>query len=66
MLMNLFDKRPNVAVDSFVAPNASVVGDVVLSTSSSVWYGAILRGTFLSRFSLHELDETDIDSFLFH
>jgi len=28
----------------FVAPTATVVGDVVLGEGSSVWYGAVLRG----------------------
>lgn len=41
--MNLFDKRPAVSVDSFVAPNASLIGDVELNDKSSVWYGAVLR-----------------------
>ena len=29
---------------AFVAPNATVVGDVHLAEYSSVWYGAVLRG----------------------
>jgi carbonic anhydrase/acetyltransferase-like protein (isoleucine patch superfamily) len=28
----------------FVAPNASVIGDVVLGEGASVWFGAVLRG----------------------
>ncbi len=28
----------------FVAPNATVVGDVQLGKNASVWYGAVLRG----------------------
>lgn len=28
----------------FIAPNATVVGDVQLGKNSSVWYGAVLRG----------------------
>lgn len=28
----------------FIAPNATVVGDVVLENEVSVWYGAVLRG----------------------
>jgi hypothetical protein len=40
-----FDKRqPSITEEIFIAPNATVIGDVVLMTSSSVWYGAILRG----------------------
>jgi carbonic anhydrase/acetyltransferase-like protein (isoleucine patch superfamily) len=37
-------RRPDVAGALFVAPNATVVGDVVLGKSSSVFYGAVLRG----------------------
>lgn len=29
---------------AFVAPSASVIGDVTLGTNSSVWYGATVRG----------------------
>lgn len=43
-VMNLYDKRPMLAAGVFVAPNASVVGKVLLCDSSSVWYGAVLRG----------------------
>lgn len=42
-VMNLYDKRPLVAVDAFVAPSASVIGEVLLYERVSVWYGAVLR-----------------------
>ena len=29
---------------AFIAPSASVMGDVTLGAESSVWYGAVLRG----------------------
>lgn len=28
----------------YIAPNATVVGDVVLGTDVNIWYGAVLRG----------------------
>lgn len=37
-------KVPAVAPSAFVAPNASVVGDVALGDRASVWYGAAVRG----------------------
>ena len=43
-VMNLFDQRPFLARNAFVAPNASVIGSVKIEDSSSVWYGAVLRG----------------------
>ncbi len=38
------DKQPDIANAAFVAPNATVVGDVKLGALSSVWYGCVLRG----------------------
>ena len=37
-------KKPDAARAAFVAPNATVVGDVTLGPLSSVWYGCVLRG----------------------
>lgn len=38
------DRVPSVHDSAFVAPNASVIGSVVLSENVSVWFGATLRG----------------------
>ena len=35
---------PRIPHSAFVAPTATVVGDVQLGEESSVWYGAVLRG----------------------
>lgn len=43
-VMNIFDKEPNIAKDAFVAPSASVIGDVEVGRGSSIWYGCVLRG----------------------
>lgn len=37
-------KKPDTGRALFVAPNATIVGDVVLGARSSVFYGAVLRG----------------------
>jgi carbonic anhydrase/acetyltransferase-like protein (isoleucine patch superfamily) len=37
--------RPElVASDVFIAPNATVLGDVTLNAQSSIWFGAVVRG----------------------
>jgi carbonic anhydrase/acetyltransferase-like protein (isoleucine patch superfamily) len=36
--------RPTVASDAFVAPTATIVGDVTIEAGASVWYGAVIRG----------------------
>jgi carbonic anhydrase/acetyltransferase-like protein (isoleucine patch superfamily) len=38
--------EPQVPADAFVAPDATLIGDVVLEAESSVWFGAVLRGDF--------------------
>lgn len=42
-IMNLGVARPIVSEGVFVAPSASVIGDVDLAAKSGVWYGAVLR-----------------------
>jgi carbonic anhydrase/acetyltransferase-like protein (isoleucine patch superfamily) len=45
--MPLFSARgfsPQIHEKSFVAPTASIVGDVTLGSGSSVWFGCVLRG----------------------
>ncbi|HEY6957831.1 MAG TPA: gamma carbonic anhydrase family protein [Candidatus Limnocylindria bacterium] len=36
-------KRPHVAADAFVAPTAVLIGDVVVRSGASVWFGTVLR-----------------------
>ncbi len=36
--------RPTLGPRVFVAPTASVIGDVVIGEASSIWFGAVLRG----------------------
>ncbi len=45
-LYSLADRRPTLPPDGayWVAPNASLIGDVRLSEGASVWFGAVLRG----------------------
>lgn len=45
-LLNLFSRRPAVDSQAFVAPSASLVGDVSVGQGSSVWYGTVLRGEY--------------------
>ena len=37
-------KTPQIPEDCFVAENATIVGDVVLGLSCSVWFNAVIRG----------------------
>ena len=42
--MNLFSRHPHVVSDVFVAPSASIIGEVQVNSRSSVWYGSVVRG----------------------
>lgn len=45
--MNLFEyegKAPTIAADAWIAPTATIIGDVTIESGASVWYGATLRG----------------------
>lgn len=35
---------PQIPEDCFVAPNATIVGDVVMGTECSIWFNAVVRG----------------------
>jgi len=35
---------PRIPASAFIAPTATVVGDVVLGEEASLWYGAVVRG----------------------
>jgi carbonic anhydrase/acetyltransferase-like protein (isoleucine patch superfamily) len=36
--------RPKIAEDAFIAPTATLIGDVTVEAGASIWYGAVLRG----------------------
>ncbi len=44
MIYHLADCQPRLASSSYIAPGASVIGDVELGPETSIWFGAVLRG----------------------
>lgn len=44
MLINYKGKVPKIHESAFIAPNATVIGDVELGENASVWFGTVLRG----------------------
>jgi carbonic anhydrase/acetyltransferase-like protein (isoleucine patch superfamily) len=44
MLYSLGSKSPVLKGNNYIAPNAAVIGDVVLGKNTSVWWGCALRG----------------------
>ncbi len=44
MLIPYRDQTPTVHETAFVAPNATLIGDVRIEKDASVWFSAVLRG----------------------
>ena len=44
MIYELGDRKPVFKGDYFVAPNAAVIGSVVMEPGSSVWFNVTIRG----------------------
>ncbi len=44
MIFALDGVSPQIHRDAWIAPGASVIGNVVIGAGASVWFGAVLRG----------------------
>ncbi len=45
-LFSFEGKAPRIHPTAFIAPTATLIGDVIVEERASVWYGAVLRGDF--------------------
>jgi len=46
MIIEFEGKKPQVAEGAFIAPTATLIGDVIVEEGASIWFGAVLRGDF--------------------
>ncbi len=44
MIIEYEGKAPRIGKNVFIAPNATVIGDVTIGDNASIWYGTVLRG----------------------
>lgn len=44
LILPVNDKMPVMGKACFVAPNATIVGDVIMGSECSVWFNAVIRG----------------------
>ena len=44
MIYKYHQKKPQINSNSWVAPNAIIIGNVVLEEETSIWWNAVLRG----------------------
>ena len=43
-IYSLGDRQPSLGRDVWIAPNATIIGDVRLGDNTSIWWNAVLRG----------------------
>ena len=43
MLIKVNNKFPTIEENTYIAPTSSVIGDVILKSYSSIWFGAVVR-----------------------
>ena len=46
MIIKFDGKTPHIGNNCFIAPNATLIGDVVVEDNVSIWFGAVLRGDY--------------------
>ena len=46
MIIEFERKKPEIAEGAFIAPTATIIGNVVVEDGASIWFGAVLRGDF--------------------
>ena len=44
MIFDYNGKKPKIGKNVFIAPTATIIGDVTIKDNASIWYGTILRG----------------------
>jgi len=44
MILTFKDNPPQIGVNVFIAPNATITGDVEIGDNTSIWFGAVIRG----------------------
>ena len=43
-ILTILDKTPQFGNNCFIAPNATIVGDVTMGDECSIWFNAVIRG----------------------
>lgn len=53
-IMPLYDLQPIILYDTYIAPNATLIGEVFVGAQTTVWYGATLRADINAiRYNFH-------------
>ncbi|WP_420642902.1 gamma carbonic anhydrase family protein [Candidatus Leptofilum sp.] len=44
MIIEFKGVRPQIHPTAYIAPNVTIIGDVVIEAEASIWFGAVIRG----------------------
>lgn len=44
LILEHMGMRPQIADDVYIAPNATIIGNVCIERGASIWFGAVIRG----------------------
>jgi carbonic anhydrase/acetyltransferase-like protein (isoleucine patch superfamily) len=44
LILTILDKTPSFGENCFIAPNATIIGDVAMGNNCSIWFNAVIRG----------------------
>lgn len=44
VILPVLDKHPEFGAETFIAPNATIVGNVKMGNQCSIWFNAVIRG----------------------
>ena len=44
VILPVLDKHPQFGSNCFIAPNATITGDVIMGNDCSIWFNAVVRG----------------------
>lgn len=44
MIYSLKGNEPKIGINNYIAPNATLIGEIELGSDVSIWFGAVLRG----------------------
>ncbi len=44
VILPVLDKHPQIGNNCFIAPNATITGDVIMGNDCSIWFNAVVRG----------------------
>jgi carbonic anhydrase/acetyltransferase-like protein (isoleucine patch superfamily) len=46
LIIDYAGKKPRIGAGVFIAPTATIIGDVIVEEGANIWFGAVLRGDF--------------------